>query len=152
MNITILCVGNLKEKFFKDACGEYTKRISRFGKITVKELPEVQGANGQDVEKEGKNIIKAIPKGSYVVPLCVEGKELSSPALAEKIKTLGLGGTSEITFIIGGSDGLSDEVKALGDFHLSFSPMTFPHQLMRVILLEQVYRAFTINAGSSYHK
>lgn len=152
MNITILCVGNLKEKFFKDACGEYIKRLGRFGKVTVKELPEVQGANGQDVEKEGKNIIKAIPKGSYVVPLCVEGKELSSPALADKIKALGLSGTSEITFIIGGSDGLSDEVKALGDFHLSFSPMTFPHQLMRVILLEQIYRAFTINAGASYHK
>ena len=82
----------------------------------------------------------------------MEGKELTSPALADKIKTLGLSGTSEITFIIGGSDGLSDEVKALGDFHLSFSPMTFPHQLMRVILLEQVYRAFTINAGASYHK
>lgn len=152
MNITVLCVGNLKEKFFKDACGEYVKRLGRFGKISVKELPEVQGTNGQDVEKEGKNIIKAIPKGSYVIPLCVEGKELSSPALADKIKTLGLSGTSEITFIIGGSDGLSDEVKALGDFHLSFSPMTFPHQLMRVILLEQVYRAFTINAGASYHK
>ena len=152
MNITVLCVGNLKEKFFKDACSEYVKRLGRFGKISVKELPEVQGTNGQDVEKEGKNIIKAIPKGSYVIPLCVEGKELSSPALADKIKTLGLSGTSEITFIIGGSDGLSDEVKALGDFHLSFSPMTFPHQLMRVILLEQVYRAFTINAGASYHK
>ena len=152
MNITILCVGNLKEKFFKDACEEYIKRLGRFGKISVRELPEVQGPNGQDVEKEGKNIIKAIPKGSYVIPLCVEGKELSSPALAEKIKNLGVSGTSEITFIIGGSDGLSREIKALGDFPLSFSPMTFPHQLMRVILLEQVYRAFTINAGASYHK
>ncbi len=152
MNVTVLCVGNLKEKFFRDACDEYIKRLGRFGKITVKELPEVQGANSQDIEKEGKNIIKAIPKGSYVVPLCVEGKQLSSPALAEKINILGLSGTSEITFIIGGSDGLSDEVKNLGDFHLSFSPMTFPHQLMRVILLEQIYRAFTINAGASYHK
>jgi len=152
MNITILCVGNLKEKFFKDACVEYIKRLGRFGKITVRELPEVQGANGQDVEKEGKNIIKAIPKGSYVVPLCVEGKELSSPALADKIKALGLSGTSEITFIIGGSDGLSDEVKALGDFHLSFSPMTFPHQLMRVILLEQIYRCYRIINGEPYHK
>lgn len=152
MNITVICVGNLKEKFFRDACDEYIKRLGRFGKITVRELPEVQGANGQDIEKEGKNIIKAIPKGSYIIPLCVEGKELSSPALAEKISTLGLSGTSEITFIIGGSDGLSHEVKALGDFRLSFSPMTFPHQLMRVILLEQVYRAFTINAGASYHK
>ncbi len=152
MNITILCVGNLKEKFFKDACEEYIKRLGRFGKISVRELPEVQGPIGQDVEKEGKNIIKSIPKGSYVIPLCVEGKELSSPALAEKIKNLGVSGTSEITFIIGGSDGLSREIKALGDFPLSFSPMTFPHQLMRVILLEQVYRAFTINAGASYHK
>ena len=152
MNITILCVGNLKEKFFKNACEEYIKRLGRFGKITVKELPEFQGSNGQDIEKEGKSIIKAMPKGSFVMPLCVEGKQLSSPALAEKINSVGLSGKSEITFIIGGSDGLSDEVKALGDFSLSFSPMTFPHQLMRVILLEQIYRAFTIISGAAYHK
>ena len=152
MNITVICIGSLKEKFFKDACEEYIKRLSRFGKINIKELPEIQGGSSQDIEKEGKGIIKAIPSGSYVVPLCVEGKQLSSPALAEKINVLGINGISEITFIIGGSNGLSDEVKAEGDFKLSFSEMTFPHQLMRVVLLEQVYRAFTIIAGTAYHK
>lgn len=152
MNITVLCIGNLKETFFKDACSEYTKRLGRFGKITVKELPEVQGIGCQDKEKEGKNIIKSIPKGSYVVSLCIEGKELSSEQLAEKMSQIALSGKSEMTFIIGGSDGLSDEVKQISDFRLSFSPMTFPHQLMRVILLEQIYRAFSINGGGSYHK
>lgn len=152
MNITVLCIGNLKEKFYKDACQEYLKRLGRFGKMTIKELPEVQGGIAQDIQKEGQAIIKAIPKGSYVIPLCVEGKQVSSPGLAEKISTLGLNGTSEITFIIGGSDGLSDEVKSLGEFKLSFSEMTFPHQLMRVILLEQLYRAFTIIVGTAYHK
>ena len=152
MNITVICIGSLKEKFFKDACEEYIKRLSRFGKINVKELPEVQGSGSQDIEKEGKAIIKAIPSGSFVVPLCVEGKQLSSPALAEKINSLGINGVSEITFIIGGSNGLSPEVKSLGNLKLSFSEMTFPHQLMRVILLEQVYRAFTIIAGTAYHK
>lgn len=152
MNITVLCIGNLKEAFFRDACAEYKKRLGRFGKINVKELPEVPCNGCQDTEKEGKSIIKNIPKGSYVVSLCIEGKELSSEKLAEKISQTALSGKSEITFIIGGSDGLSDEVKKISDFCLSFSPMTFPHQLMRVILLEQIYRAFSINGGSAYHK
>ena len=152
MNITVICIGKLKEKFFKDACDEYIKRLGRYGKITVKELPEVQGNSGQDAKKEGQAIIKALPKGAFIIPLCIEGAELSSPRLAEKISTLSINGTSEIVFIIGGSDGLSDEVKQKGDFLLSFSPMTFPHQLMRVILLEQVYRAFTIIENTSYHK
>ena len=152
MNITVICIGKLKEKFFKDACDEYIKRLGRYGKITVKELPEVQGNSGQDAKKEGQAIVKALPKGAFIIPLCIEGAELSSPRLAEKISTLSINGTSEIVFIIGGSDGLSDEVKQKGDFLLSFSPMTFPHQLMRVILLEQVYRAFTIIENTSYHK
>lgn len=152
MNITVICIGKLKEKFFKDACDEYIKRLGRYGKITVKELSEVQGNSGQDSVKEGQAIIKALPKGAYIIPLCIEGTELSSPRLAEKISLLSISGTSEIAFIIGGSDGLSDEVKQKGDFLLSFSPMTFPHQLMRVILLEQVYRAFTIIENTSYHK
>ncbi len=152
MNITIICVGNLKEKFYKDAANEYIKRLSRFGKILIKEIDEVQGYTSQNVEKEGAAILKAIPKNSYVIPLCIEGKEISSTSFAEKISSLAIDGISEITFIIGGSDGLSDEVKATGNFKLSFSPMTFPHQLMRIILLEQIYRAFTIISGTSYHK
>ncbi|MBQ3053908.1 MAG: 23S rRNA (pseudouridine(1915)-N(3))-methyltransferase RlmH [Clostridia bacterium] len=152
MNITVICVGNLKEKFYKDACNEYIKRLGRFGKITIKELSESKGGNKQDIEKEGKEIIKVMPKGSFIIPLCIEGKLLSSPALADKFSELANGGISEITFIIGGSDGLSAEVKDMGNFKLSFSPMTFPHQLMRVILLEQVYRAFTIIEGTAYHK
>lgn len=152
MNITLLCVGGMKEKFYKDACAEYIKRLGRFGKIKVIELPEAHGKDSQDTEKEGKSVIKAIPKGSYVIALCVEGKQLSSEKLAEKIQKLSLDSLSEITFIIGGSDGLSNEVKSAADFKLSFSEMTFPHRLMRIILLEQIYRAFTIIEGSAYHK
>ncbi len=152
MNISIICVGNLKEKFYKDACSEYEKRLGRYGKIKIIEVNEVQGEKSQNLQKEGQLIISKIPKGSFVIPLCVEGKQLSSPTLAEKINSLAVSGTSEITFIIGGSNGLSDEVKALGGLRLSFSEMTFPHQLMRVILLEQIYRAFTIIEGSAYHK
>ena len=142
----------MKEKFYKDACDEYLKRLGRFGKIKVTELPEAHSKDSQDTEKEGKAVIKAIPKGSYVIALCVEGRQLSSVGLAEKIKDLSINSVGEITFIIGGSDGLSNEVKAAADFMLSFSEMTFPHRLMRVILLEQLYRAFTIIEGSAYHK
>ena len=152
MNITVICVGGIKEKFYKDACDEYIKRLGRFGKIRVTELAEVRGQSRQDINKEGKAVIKAIPKSSYVIALCVEGSKMSSEKLADKIKTLSLSSVSELTFIIGGSDGLSDEVKAAADYRLSFSEMTFPHMLMRVILLEQIYRAFTIIEGSSYHK
>ena len=152
MNITVICVGGIKEKFYKDACNEYIKRLGRFGKIRVTEVAEVKGKDRQDIEKEGKAILKAIPKGSYIIALCVEGGKMSSEKLAEKINTLSLSSVGEMTFIIGGSDGLSDEVKAAADYSLSFSEMTFPHMLMRVMLLEQIYRAFTIIEGSSYHK
>ena len=152
MNITVICVGGIKEKFYKDACDEYIKRLGRFGKIRVTELAEVKGKDRQDINKEGKAVIKAIPKSSYVIALCVEGSKMASEKLADKIKTLSLSSVSEMTFIIGGSDGLSDEVKTAADFRLSFSDMTFPHMLMRVMLFEQIYRAFTIIEGSAYHK
>ena len=152
MNINVICIGGIKEKFYKDACNEYVKRLGRFGKIRVTELSEVRGQNGQDIGKEGKAVLKAIPKGSYIIALCVEGNKASSEKLAEKIKTLSLASVGEMTFIIGGSDGLSDEVKTAADFRLSFSDMTFPHMLMRVMLFEQIYRAFTIIEGSAYHK
>ena len=142
--VNIVCVGKIKEKFYRDAVEEYLKRLSRFAKLEVKELAE-----GKNLQEEGKAILKA-SKG-YVFALCVEGKKLSSEDLAKKVKTLCDAG-EEFTFIIGSSYGLCDEVKNSADFKLSFSDMTFPHQLMRVILCEQVYRAFMINSNSEYHK
>lgn len=159
MNIHIICVGKLKEKFFKDACTEYTKRLSRFAKIKITELADeaiaekASAAEEQAVlNKEGKKILSAIGANETVITLCVEGKQMPSPKLAEYIENCALCGKSNLAFIIGGSLGLSDEVKAKSELKLSFSEMTFPHQLMRVILLEQIYRAFKINANESYHK
>ncbi len=142
--IYFVVVGKIKESFYREAMAEYCKRISRFAKVEIKELPE--GAN-PEAEKEG--ILHAC-KG-YTVALAVEGEKLSSEGLAKKIKRISDEG-KEITFVIGSSCGLAEEVKARADYRLSFSDMTFPHQLMRVILAEQVYRAFMINAGATYHK
>lgn len=152
MNIKVVCVGNIKEKFYRDACAEYIKRIGRFGKVSVFEVDECHTSGNQDKEKEGFLILKKISPSSLKVALCVEGEKQSSEGLAKLIKDAAIGGKSEITFIIGGSEGLSDDVKNAADVRLSFSDMTFPHQLMRVILFEQVYRAFKINAGEKYHK
>lgn len=137
-------MGKIKEDFYRNAVTEYLKRLSRFAKIEVKEIAE-----GKDLEEEAQGILRAA-KG-YFIALCVEGNKLSSEDLAKRIKSLCDKG-EEITFIIGSSCGLSDTVKKEADFKLSFSDMTFPHQLMRVILLEQVYRSFMINSGSTYHK
>lgn len=142
--INIVCVGKIKEKFFTEATGEYLKRLSRFAKVEVREIAECR-----TLEEEGALILKAA-KGRTVA-LCIEGKKYSSENLAEYIKELTDSG-SECTFIIGSSCGLSDEVKRKADLKLSFSDLTFPHQLMRVILLEQIYRAFMINGGGEYHK
>ena len=142
--INRVCVGKIKEDFYRNAVTEYLKRLSRFAKVEVKEIAE-----GKDLEEEAQGILRAA-KG-YIIALCVEGVKLSSEDLAGRIKTLCDKG-EEITFIIGSSCGLSDTVKSEADFKLSFSDMTFPHQLMRVILCEQVYRAFMINSGSTYHK
>ena len=142
--IYFVVVGKIKEAFYRDAVAEYVKRLSRFAKIEIKELAE-----GANPEAEKEDILRAC-KG-YTIALAVEGEKLSSEKLAEKIKKCTDGGM-DITFIIGSSCGLADEVKNRADFKLSFSDMTFPHQLMRVILAEQVYRAFMINAGSTYHK
>lgn len=153
MNISVIAVGNIKEKFFKDAAAEYIKRLSRFGKISIIEVKECRkNALMQDVEAEGADIIKKIKKNNFVIALCVEGEQKTSEELSDIIKTAGINGCGEITFIIGGSNGLSDEVKRLADMRLSFSKMTFPHQLMRVILLEQVYRGFKILNNENYHK
>ena len=142
--IYFVVVGKIKESFYRDAVAEYAKRLSRFVKLEIKELAE-----GANPEAEAGDILRAC-KG-YTVALAVEGEKLSSEKLAKKIQKLSDEG-KDITFIIGSSCGLSDEVKNKADYKLSFSDMTFPHQLMRVILAEQVYRAFMINAGSTYHK
>ncbi len=142
--IYFVVVGKIKESFYREAVAEYVKRLSRFAKVEIKEISE-----GANPEAEADDILRAC-KG-YVVALAVEGEKLSSEKLAKKLQTLTDAGT-DITFVIGSSYGLSDRVKAVADYKLSFSDMTFPHQLMRVILAEQVYRAFMINAGSTYHK
>ena len=160
MNIEIICVGKLKEKYWQDAADEYLKRLGRFAKITVTELAEerLRGSSPADeaavMKAEGEAILGKLQPGpqSYVIALAVGGKRMSSEGLADKIAELGLEGKSRIAFVIGGSLGLSREVLDAADFKLSFSDFTFPHQLMRVILLEQVYRAFKINAGETYHK
>jgi 23S rRNA (pseudouridine1915-N3)-methyltransferase len=142
--IYFVVVGKIKESFYREAVAEYVKRLSRFAKVEIKELPE-----GADPEAEKGDILRAC-KG-YVIALAVEGEKTDSEGLAKRIRKLEDAG-KEITFVIGSSCGLSDRVKKAADWKLSFSDMTFPHQLMRVILAEQVYRAFMINAGSTYHK
>lgn len=158
MKISVICVGKIKESFFRGALEEYSKRISRFANFEIIEvrdekIPEnaSQKENDAVLEKEGDAILAKIPKNSFVTAMCIEGKELSSTELADKIRSVSMS-SSHLCFIIGGSLGLADKVKSAADFHLSFGKITFPHQLMRVVLAEQVYRAFKINAGESYHK
>ncbi len=159
MNITVIALGKLKEKYLNDAISEYSKRISAYGKLQIVELNPVRLSDNPSqaeidnaLSKEAEEIKKKIPNNSYVFSLCIEGKEKSSEAFAKAISDATLNGKSNIVFIIGSSFGLSPEIKVLSDFKLSFSPMTFPHQLMRVMLLEQIYRAFQINNNGKYHK
>lgn len=156
LNIQIICVGNIKEKFYTDAIQEYKKRLQSFCKLEITELKEYKFTkeNPQEISlalaSEGKEILKKI-KG-YVIALAINGKNYSSEELSKHIEQLGVSGNSQITFIIGSSYGLSKEVLDNVNEKLSFSKLTFPHQLMRVILLEQIYRAFTIINGKNYHK
>ena len=159
MNITIVCIGKLKERYWSEAVLEYSKRLSRYCSLEIDELKEEKlpdnaskAEEEQVVVAEGKRLLKRIPDTAYVVTLEIKGKELTSEALAGKIGDLGLEGKSDLVFVIGGSLGLSAEVSERSDFKLSFSKMTFPHQMMRVILLEQVYRGFKILKGEAYHK
>ena len=159
MNITVIALGKLKEKYLRDAIDEYSKRISAYGRLDIIELNPVRLSDSpyqteidNALAKEAEEIKRKIPNGSYIFSLCVEGKEKSSEQLAQAIKEIALNGKSNIVFIIGSSFGLSPEIKKLSDCRLSFSPMTFPHQLMRVMLLEQIYRAFQINNNGKYHK
>lgn len=159
MRITVIAVGKIKEKYFTDAVAEYAKRLSRYGKLEIVEVADEKTPDGaspaeemQIKEKEGDRILKAIRDGSYVVALAIEGKKLTSEKLADFIEKRGVEGESHLTFVIGGSLGLDKRVLARANYLLSFSDMTFPHQLMRVILLEQVYRSFRIIHHEPYHK
>ena len=157
--VTLICVGKLKVKFYDQATAEYAKRLSRFCKLEIVELPESRLSDSpspaeisQALTAEAALIEAKLPKGSALVAMCIEGEELSSPQLAEKMRQFAVSGVSNLTFLIGGSVGLSPAIKAQADFRLSMSPMTFPHHLARVMLLEQIYRAYQINAGTKYHK
>lgn len=159
MKITLITVGKIKEKFYTDAIAEYSKRLSRYCKLDIVQVADEKTPDGaselqerQIKDKEGERILAQIKDGSYVIALAIEGEMLDSEGLAEKIDRLGVGGQSQIVFIIGGSLGLSDAVMRRADYKLSFSKMTFPHQLMRVILLEQIYRSYRIVHGEPYHK
>ncbi|NJH80653.1 23S rRNA (pseudouridine(1915)-N(3))-methyltransferase RlmH [Staphylococcus hyicus] len=159
MKITIIAVGKLKEKYWKQAIAEYEKRLSAYTKVEIIEVPDEKAPENmsdkeieQVKEKEGQRILAKVKPQSTVITLEIQGKMLSSEALAKEIDQRMTQGASDFTFIIGGSNGLHQDVMNRSNFALSFSKMTFPHQMMRVVLFEQVYRAFKINRGEAYHK
>ena len=159
MKITIICVGKIKEKFYRDAIDEYAKRLSRYCKLSIIEVADEKTPDGCSVAleeqikaKEGERILNSLKGDEYLISLAIEGKKMDSVAFGEKINNLGIQGISHIAFVIGGSLGLDKNVLKKSDMLLSFSDMTFPHQLMRVVLLEQVYRGFRIVNGEPYHK
>ena len=159
MKITVIAVGKIKEKYFTLAIDEYAKRLTRYCKLEIIEIQDEktpdnssEATNLQIKAKEGDKVLASIKDDAYVVALAIEGKMLDSVELSEKIESLGVNGTSHITFVIGGSLGLDNRVMNRADYKLSFSKMTFPHQMMRVILLEQIYRAYRIMGNEPYHK
>lgn len=159
MRISLCCVGKIKEKFYRDAIEEYKKRLSKYCKLEIFEGADEknpdgdsEGARQRVIKKEGEAILSFLKEDAYVIALDIKGTMLDSLELSKKIERLGVEGRSHIQFIIGGSLGLHEEVLKRADFRLSFSPMTFPHQLMRVILLEQLYRSFRIINNEPYHK
>lgn len=160
LRVNIICIGKIKEKYFTDAIAEYSKRLSAFCKFTITELAEEkirsntpnQSQIDEVILAEGKRIEQKISPSDYVVAMCIEGKMLSSEELSKKLDTVSLGGYSTVDFIIGGSYGLSDSVKNRADLKLSMSRMTFPHQMARMVLSEQIYRAFEISTNGKYHK
>lgn len=159
MNITIVSIGKLKEKYLKQGIEEYTKRLRAYAKIEIIEVPDEKAPETlskseeeQVKQAEGERLLNKIPQDAYVVALAIEGKQLSSEELAKTLDDLAVYGKSKIVFVIGGSLGLSGKVLQRANLKLSFSKMTFPHQLMRLILVEQVYRAFKMNRGEPYHK
>ena len=159
MKITLITVGKIKEKYLKDAIAEYSKRLSKYCKLDIVEVADEKTPdNASEVvedsvrDKEGERILKYIKDDMYVITLEIAGKMLTSEELSEKIENLGIQGKSNVAFVIGGSIGLGNAVLKRSDYALSFSKMTFPHQLMRVILLEQIYRSYRIKNGEPYHK
>lgn len=158
MNVNFIAFGKLKERFFREACEEYQKRLSAFAKVTVKELepqflPQNPSKSQIDAALEAEAAkLRAVCKNGYKIAMCIEGRELSSEDLSKKLEKLGSDGISTVNFIVGSSFGLDESFKRECDFRLSMSPMTFPHELARVMLFEQVYRAFSIIGNSKYHK
>ncbi len=159
MKITILTVGKIKEKFYREAIEEYAKRLSRYSRVEIVEVADEKTPDRASEaeeklikEKEGERLLRYVKDTDYVCALAIEGRQLDSVELSGKLEALGVGGVSSIVFVIGGSLGLSEQVLRRADYKLSFSKMTFPHQLMRVILLEQIYRSFRIMHGEPYHK
>lgn len=158
INVTLIAVGKLKESYLRDGCNEYIKRLGAYSKIKIIEINEERAGDNPGsneikaiIEKEGERIAAKIPKGAVVIPLCIEGREYSSPDFSRLIENISLE-TSQLCFVIGGSFGLSDTIKSMGKYRLSFGKMTLPHQLARMVLLEQIYRAFSISNHSKYHK
>lgn len=159
MNIHIIAVGKIKEKHIREGINEFSKRLSRYTKLKIIEIADEKAPENLSqkdmakvMEKEGEKIISKIPPNSFVISLVIEGKQISSESLSKKMEDIMVGGINDISFIIGGSLGLSNKVKGISDFKLSFSKMTFPHQIMRLILLEQIYRSFKIMKNEPYHK
>ncbi len=160
LKINIICIGKIKEKYFAEAIAEYSKRLKAFCKLSVIELAEEKirdnNPNGAQIDEvlraEGRRILSKIQNSDYVAAMCIEGKQLSSVQLSEKLDSIALSGKSTVDFVIGGSYGLSGEVKGRADFKLSMSKMTFPHTMARMILCEQIYRAFEISSNGKYHK
>ena len=159
LKITLITVGRLKEQYLRDAVKEYEKRLSTLCSLKNVEIDAAKLPDNPNdsqisaaLENESTKIIASIPSGAYVIPMCIEGKQIDSVELSTKFQNLAVSGNGNICFIIGGSYGLSDNVKQLANFKLSMSKMTFPHQLARVMLLEQIYRAFKISQGGTYHK
>jgi 23S rRNA (pseudouridine1915-N3)-methyltransferase len=159
LNVTVICVGKMKEKFYVEAAAEYQKRLKSYCKLNFMELAEEKlpqnptlGQIQAALDRESEAIMGKLPKSGRVVAMCVEGVPMSSPELSETLGGWMVGGASDVTFVVGGSYGLSPRVKKRADLRLSMSEMTFPHHLARVMLLEQIYRAFKIQEGSGYHK
>lgn len=158
MKITIVCAGKIKEKYLSAGIAEFLKRLKSYAQVEIREIHEEKmpedpspAEKEQTLKKEGEKLLKLVPDGSYLYVLDVYGKLKSSEQLAKEIADLGLRGRSSITFLIGGAFGLSEEVRARADERISFSPMTFTHQMVRLLLVEQIYRAFKINRGEKYH-
>lgn len=159
LNITLICVGKLKENYLRDASAEYCKRLSTLCKMNIVEItPEKLSDNPSQkeienaLENEGRKIIEKIPKGAYIYSMCIEGKQKTSEELSREMDSIGVRGINNVVFIIGGSFGLSEKVKAMSAYRLSMSKMTFPHQVARIMLLEQIYRCMQISLGTKYHK